>query len=929
MKKNSFLAAALAFVILFCFSVSLTYSQRLTGTLRGEVKDDTGEVLPGVTVEIESPTLIGGKKSIVTNESGTFIFGALPPGTYKATFSLPNFQQQIRPNIAISVGKTTTLDIILKSAAIEESVTVTGQAPVVDVTNSGTSMNYDQNLLSNLPKARFTYIDILNWAPGVSAQETQGEEWHSSYGSGIASDNYLVDGVDTSFDYNGTTWVWNNPDIYQESEVLGVGAPAEYGDYQGAVVNVVTKSGGNQFHGGAFGYAIPPNFVSSNVEGVAFPPDLAQYPFHVDQSSDLSLEFSGPILKDKIWFYLNGQIKKYSYSQVGTDPEQPTKSAYDRGFLKTTFQLSKNHRLVASFQYEKSDLPDVITPYQPYDACAKEPGWYYVPNLMLTSILGRNTILDVKIGGWYAHDEWVPMDGNLDEPNHYDGATGINSNGIYGWYIGHGTKFQANASLSQYADDFIKGNHEFKVGVQYTKGGYGGTYSYSGGVAYYDYAGYPYAAYFQGPYKYGSTVNKLGVFVDDAWSITDRLTLNLGVRFDHQDGDIWSVEEIDAQQNPTGKTIPGRKNVINWNTLSPRIGLVYQLTADHKTIFRVNYGWYYDGLTLETFSVLSPSAPPVYAFQWNWDTNAYDIPMWTWDPTLGRTVANNLKNNLCQQFSIGLTRELLTNLSLEVTYLYKYIKNFYTWWNTTGQFEQVDYLDEYSGKTIQVWKQTNDPGENVLTLRDLPQYQQKYSAFIITAQKRMSNNWQLSSSFVVSKAYGVANLRQYGASGLTQLIQESYGGIENPNDLINNTGWTGLLQSDRTYMFKIQGTYMFPYDFIFSLSYWAETGKPIARTIPVVSTDEVEFPQGAFAILGEPRGSEWRLDPWYNLDLRVEKRFRLKGSFGVNILADVFNVFNSHTMTEALTTIGTAEGFMKPATIVPPRRLQLAVQVVF
>jgi len=927
MKKNHIFPAALAFVMLFCLSASLTYSQRLTGILRGDVKDERGEVLPGVTVEIESPALIGGKRSMVTNESGTYVFGALTPGTYKAVFSMPSFQKQVREAIVISVGKTTMLDIILKPAAIEESVTVTGQAPVVDVTNSGMSMNYDQNLLSNVPKARFTYIDILTWAPGVSIDETQREEWHSSYGSGIASDNYQVDGVDTSFDYNGTTWVWNNPDIYLESEVLGVGAPAEFGDFQGAVVNVVTKSGGNQFHGGGYAYFIPSSFVSSNIEGVDFAPEIAQYPFNIDRSTDFSLEFLGPIAKDKIWFYLNGQSSRYSYSQVGTDPASPTKSAYDRGFGKITFQLHKNHKLVASFQYEKSDLPDVITPSQPYDACAKEPGWYYVPNVMLTSILGRNTILDVKFGGWYANDNWLPMDGNLDEPNYYDGATGQNFNGIYGWYKGHGTKFQANASVSQFADDFIKGNHEFKAGVQYTKGGYGGTYSYSGGVAYYQYYGEPYAAYFQGPYKYGASVNKIGVFVDDAWSITDRLTLNLGLRFDHQDGDIWSVEEIDAQLNPTGKTIPAVNNVVNWNTWSPRLGLVYQLTADRKTIFRVNYGWYYDGLTTETFDDISPSVPPVYAFWWNPETSAYDDPMYTWYPAQGRFVPSDLKNSLCQQFSIGITRELFTDFSLELTYFYKYTKNLYSWWNTTGQFEQVDYLDEYTGNTIQVWKQTNDPGENVLTLQNLSQYQQKYKALIISAQKRMSHNWQLSSSFVYSKAYGVANQRQYGTKNVTQVTQESYGEIENPNDLINNTGWEGLLHSDRTYMFKIQGTYLFPHDFSLSLSYWAETGKPIGRTIAVKD----DFPQGAFTVLGEPRGSKWRLDPWYNLDLRVEKRFRLKGSFGINIFADAFNLFNSHAMIETLTTnaMDPEGGFMKPARIVPPRRLQLAVQVVF
>jgi len=281
-------------------------------------------------------------------------------------------------------------------------------------------------------------------------------------------------------------------------------------------------------------------------------------------------------------------------------------------------------------------------------------------------------------------------------------------------------------------------------------------------------------------------------------------------------------------------------------------------------------------------------------------------------------VNKGLKNSLCQQFSIGISRELFTDFSLELTYLYKYTTNLLSWWNSTGQFEPVPYLDEYSGKTITVYNQTNDPSENVLTLLNRPEYKQKYQGLIIAVQKRMSNNWQLSSSFVISKANGVSNVQE-------QLTQGGgFHGLQNPNDLINNTGWKGLLQSDRTYMFKLQGTYFLPYDINVSASFEAESGKPIARTIPVMGMN-----QGSFTILAEPRGSARRLDPYYNLDLRVEKKVQLKGRFNVRIAADLFNVFNAHTMIETLTTTGTADGFMKPSRIVPPRRVQLDIRLSF
>ena len=901
---KKFLAFLLCGVVLF-FIASPAYAQRLTGSIQGTVKDETGEFLPGVTVEISSPALIGGVKSIITSATGSFHFTALPPGSYKVRFSLAGFQIQEREEIVVSIGKTTTIDTVLNPAAVSESVTVVGQSPVIDVTKSGTSTTYDKQLLENIPKARFTYIDIMYWAPGISQNETSTEEWHTSLGSAGWSDNYLVDGVDTSFDWNGTTWVWNNPDIYEEGEVVSIGAPAEYGDFQGAVVNVVTKSGGNAFHAGLNVYTIPTSFVGNNVEG-------AEYPYTIKKNWDIGLELSGPFKKDKIWYYSNFQYKRYDYSQLGTPSDFPTISEYERIFVKTTFQLAKNHKLVLSYQHEWSKLPDVITPSQPFDACAEEPGKYGVPNIMLTSILGRNTVFDLKLGGWLVKDNWTPMDGNLDESCHYDGLTGQYSHGIWGWSRTTYSKLQANATLSHFADDFIHGNHEFKVGVQYTRGYASSIYSYSGGVVYYDWGGEPYAAYLQNPYKYGSSINKLGVFADDSWAVTNRLTLNLGLRFDHQDGNILTVDEIDAQRKETGAKIKGIDNVLVWNNWAPRLGLIYQLTSDRKTIVKANYGHYYEGMTQMSFARMTKSTTLVSAFLYNWDTAQYDIPFWTWDPTQGVAVGPDIKNSLCRQLSFGLSRELVADVALELTFIYKYTNNFYSWRNTAAQYEPVEIFDEIGGKSITVYNQTTPKENDFFTMINPPEYKQKYRALILTLQKRLSHNWQLSSSFVWSKANGVSTL---GA-----IAQGTRNGVQTPNDLINNN-WDSLLQSDRTYAFKLQGTYFLPYDFSVSANFVAETGKPIARMIPVDGMD-----QGAFTIMAEPRGSKHRLDPLYALDFRAEKKFDLGPRAGIRIAADVFNLFNADTMTQSV-IIGTSERFMQPDAIAPPRRIQLSVRL--
>jgi hypothetical protein len=908
MKKPQAFLFLVFFGILFILGSAVLEAQRLTGTVRGTVTDEAGELLPGVTVEVKSSALIGGAQTALTPAGGTFLFPALPPGKYTVRFTMPGFQKILRENVVVSVGKTATIDVALKPSVLEEEVTVISQSPVVDVTKSGISTTYDQQLLESVPKARFTYMDIMFWAPGVSMNENSTEEWHSSLGSAYSSDNYLVDGVDTSFDYNGTTWVWNNPDIYAEGEVVAIGAPAEYGDFQGAVVNVVTKSGGNDFHGALNVYGTPTALVGNNVEG-------AEYPFRIGNNWDLGLDLSGRIKKDQIWFYGNAQWKRYEYNQVGTDPEWPTKADYKRFFGKVTFQLAKSHKLVVSYQHEWSKLPDVITFSQPYDACAEEPGNYGVPNIMLTSVLSPNTILEFKVGGWFVNDNWKPMDGNLDEPLYYDIGTGVSANGIWAWSESKYTKLQINAAVSHFADDFIKGNHEFKAGVQYTRGTNKAIGSYSGGVVYYLYYGEPYSAYFQDPYSDGESVNKLGVFIDDAWSISRRLTLNLGLRFDHQDGNFLEVARLDANMRETGEMVPGQDNVLVWNTWSPRLGLVYQLTSDMKTILRANYGYYYDGMTLNIFSRMSKGFPTVSAYGHNSDTGQYDDFWYSWEPSAGSGIGD-VKNSLCKQFSVGITRELITDLALELTYIYKYTDNLYSWWNTTAQFEPVDYFDEYANTNITVYNQTTPVEDNFLTLLNPPEYKQKYRGFIIGVQKRLSNNWQMNSSFVWSKANGV--------SGLDQLNQFSgqRSGIQNPNQLINNN-WDSLLQSDRTYMFKLQGTYFLPYGFSISTNFVAQTGKPIARILPVTGMN-----QGSFSVMAEPRGATHRLDSYYMLDFRVDKRFNLSRGAGVNISADFFNLLNSDAMTGTV-DVGTSSLFMKPDVITPPRRVQLSLRMMF
>ena len=226
----------------------------------------------------------------------------------------------------------------------------------------------------------------------------------------------------------------------------------------------------------------------------------------------------------------------------------------------------------------------------------------------------------------------------------------------------------------------------------------------------------------------------------------------------------------------------------------------------------------------------------------------------------------------------------------------------------------MEIFDEVGGKTITVYNQTTPVEDNFLTMKNLPEYKQKYRAMILTVQKRLSHSWQCSSSFVWSKANGVSTL---GA-----IAQGTRNGIQTPNDLINNN-WNSLLQGDRTYAFKFQGTYFLPYEFSVSANFVAQTGKPLARMIPVDGMN-----QGAFSVMAEPRGAKYRLDPMSAFDLRLEKGIRIGSRVGIHLSADIFNMFNAHTMTQAV-IVGTSDRFMLPDAIAAPRRVRLSLRLTY
>ncbi|MGB6339429.1 MAG: TonB-dependent receptor, partial [Candidatus Aminicenantaceae bacterium] len=245
MKRLIFIFAALLIV-----SSGLVTAQEQTGILVGTVMDTDGAFLPGVTIEARSPSQPG-VATAITDEVGRFRLIGLSPGTYQVTFRLPGFQTLIREKILVRLGRTFSLEVTISQATMEEEVTVIGESPVVDIKKSGTTTNYGKEMIAKLPKGR-DFTSVVNMTAGVNDENVGGGTMMD--GASSSENMYFVDGMDTTSMYTGTSSQRVLMEFVEEVQVKSSGYEAEHGGSMGGVINVITRSGGNEFHGEVSGY---------------------------------------------------------------------------------------------------------------------------------------------------------------------------------------------------------------------------------------------------------------------------------------------------------------------------------------------------------------------------------------------------------------------------------------------------------------------------------------------------------------------------------------------------------------------------------------------------------------------------------------------------------------------------------------------------
>lgn len=898
---------------LACVAVLLSdtavVAQRTTGEVIGRVTDESAAVLPGVTVTIRGLG-VAGAPSTVTSAEGSYRFPVLPPGAYELEYALAGFGTLRREGIPVGVGQTVELNVVLKVSVLEETITVTGDAPVIDATATQMSTTYTAEWTQNAPVRRNSYFDYLNSAPGVSQTSYRGTTTSAtSLGSSTNENQYLVDGANIS------SFPWLNTDILQEVEVIQLGASAEYGGVQGAVFNVVTRQGSNAFHGDVNYYYQNDALVSSNTE----PSFDRGWPYHLDDYDDVSAQATGPFVRDKLFFFGSLGYQRYADSQPGVDPAYPASTTTKRWFWKFNWNITSNHRLQQSYHDDNGIGGGAVSQFVAPSAASQGRGHNPTPNFVYTGVLSNKTVLEARYSGFW----WMRSDGpNLPgEPyiktRYIDQDTGYITGGISTWDERRQYRGSSQVKLTRYADRFLGGSHDLNTGLQFTQTSSSGVFGNNETIT--SVGGRPAFGTTQLPYYTGTNGSWIGLYLDDTYRPGTRTTINVGLRYDYAKGGYPSFPMLDSLANPTGVMSPADDDVVNISSVSPRLGLSFKV--NEKTIFKGHYGRYYNELPPD-FSAIVPSTTPEYTFNFDAAGNRTNLTAQT--PANIR-IERDRDASFTDQFIIQAERELVSNLGFQVNFVHKRGEDYPGWQDTAGQYVQVPYVDsvgtEATGETVMVWRLTSPPNDRIFLLTTPDGLYTRYNGLTLVATKRMANNWTGTFSAVFSKTTGrIGSSARTGSgsaqsSGAGTFARDAAG----PNDYVNTDG---RLIGDKPVVLKANIVARLPWGILLSGNLQHQTGRLWARQI---RPNGLGFPSPPIINM-EANTGERRVKDINMIDLRAQKNIPI-AAMSLSLFVDALNMTNTDANETVGSQLGNSSAFGVPTGFVTPRRLQLGTKL--
>jgi len=914
-----------------------------TGAIQGQALDNEDQGLPGVTVKLTGDPIPGAERVAVTGAQGDFKYSALPVGRYSLSASIDGFKTQEATNVRVTIDGVASVTFRMQPEAFAGEIDVTGETPLVDPVSTSVTTNYDAQFIEALP-TRNNFYDIMSVAPAMSAPNEENALF-SGYGGNATSEQWNIDGLNLASPEGG--WLgWDiNPDIVMETSLKGFGAGAEYGSTLGNVYNLVTKTGTNTFHGSIAAYLMDNSLVDPNVE--LDPSELRDYrlwdpagEYTIDDYYDLRGTLGGPIISDKLWFFAGAQHQLNNIVGPSNVPHLDgsgtTTTRYD---LKVTAQPGQSHRLDLRGNKASTDMVPAPTMYQDLANVIV----YDIDIDMLTAdytwVATDRTLLNVRAGTWTKNqdmDSRTGSDGEALQDATHDGPD-LWTNGIF-WFHGRKEEYtQADVVVSHFADDFA-GSHEFKVGVQYNEGLGKRRAWHSSFVwkqppnpTFYWYDYWAFRFLLDPPIVYGAETTTKAAFVTDSWKLSDRLTLDIGVRYDDQFGRIPDFPKLEWWTgNETGETIPG-VDMISWQNFAPRLGFAWNPRGDGRTVLRGFVGQFWDGAGSAAWYAPPPqrgTMEVVWVYPWPFLPPVQETP----SPDPKELLDPNVKNPSAWQYGLSFDQQLGNNYAIGAQLVYKDQKNMIGWqiedngeclpflWDDpyTDVVEQISLCDLAVDPVLH---KGNGPGPGSLA-PDGAKYNLQYKGAILTFRKRYTNGWDLMASYTYSKTEGI-NPRPHDNGALGQGLMPFTGDTgSDPNDWYNAEH---LLQGDRTHMFRVQSNVDLGWGLRASGVLNIQSGRPYLR---------LAFLNGLYTkrpiTIAADVSDSLRLPSQTILDLGLQKTFRLGGNLDLDIGLQVLNALNDDAVEyfSDWVLFFPGEDYV-PSDWLSPRRMQVKLKLAF
>lgn len=941
--------------LLLCFLLSLgvllapgntAQAQEQRGSIEGTVRDASGAVLPGVTVEATAAS--GAVVSTVTDGAGVYRFPSLAPNTYTLTVNLTGFQSRTVEDVLVRLGQIKKVDFTLAVAGVAETVQVIAETPLVDVRQSARQTNINNEQVDLLPKGR-NFTTLVAQAPGANPEPKLGGL--SIDGASAGENRYIIDGIETTDIQHGTPGKALIVDFVEEVQVKSSGYTAEFGGATGGVVNVITKSGTNDWRGNAAFL-----FQGSSLAGARRPdlrPSLTtpatvaeyvDYPKDDEARVEPAFTLGGPIIRNRAWFF-GGYQPAFTTIERSVDPSTAVNPAagvfsenqkltvqYITGNVTTQLSNDLRGRIAFNNSWSRTDglLPslagtDALT--SDYTKISTYPNYTVSGNL--DWITSPRLFFGLR-GGYYFSDineKNVPeipriifsRGNNLGFPEvpenlrRSSGFQNIPSNRkstrdqqtrLYfqadgTWYGNaagaHQVKFGFQAD--RLGNNVLDGESANLVRISWdtqlvptdptTRGRYGYYQVRSNGVS-------PK----QGFITEGDIhMNVLGLFIQDAWTINNKLTLNLGIRTERERVPTYS----------TGSDIPKFGVKFNFaDKIAPRIGAAYDVNGDNRWKVFGSWGVFYDIFklelprgsfggdkwleyyyTLDTFDwtnlTASPNCPPSCSGRIIRGAPTPDNPKGGVDfrhPSFGSDAIDpNLKPMRQQEATAGLEHQLNDRISLALRYVHKQVDR---------GIEDTGSLDAQSNEIYII----ANPGEGLAAIAHpgtaLPKPKRDYDSVEFSVEKRFADNWYLRTSYLWSRLFGnYSGLSQSDENGRTSPnVGRLY---DYPLMMFQDGGQAvfGLLPTDRPHQFKTQFIYQFDFGTALGLTQFVASGLPVTREIGI-------YPPNTLPVQYLGRGSDDRTPVYSQTDLYVQHEFRI-GTRGLQLGLNVLNLFNQAT----------------------------------